>query len=40
MYEWVSMGSMFSVLRSAQQAINTVAAISTARALHRDQWTT
>lgn len=31
---------MFSVLRSAQQAIKTVAAISTARALHRDQWTT
>lgn len=31
---------MFSVLRSAQQAINTVAAISTARALQRDQCTT
>lgn len=28
------------MLRSAQQAIRTVAAISTARALHRDQWTT
>lgn len=40
MVEWVSMGSMFSVLRSAQQAINTVAIISTARALHRDQCTT
>lgn len=38
--EYDRKGSMFSVLRSAQQAIKTVAAISTARALHRDQWTT
>lgn len=40
MEEWVRKGLMFSVQRSAQQAISTVATISTPRALHRDQWTT
>lgn len=40
MEEWVRMGSMFSVQRSAQHVISTVATISTARALQRDQCTT
>lgn len=40
MEELFSRGWMFSVRRSAQHAIKTVATISTARALHRDQWTT
>ena len=39
MDESISKGSMFSVLRSAQQAINTVATTSTPRALQRDQAT-
>lgn len=40
MAEWSRMGLMCSVVRSAQAAINSVAMISTDRALNLDQWTT
>lgn len=40
MEEWVRIGSMFSVQRSAQQAMSAVATINTARAFQRDQCTT